>query len=118
MGVEPDWRLDTDATHRLYAEIKRSRISPSTIVGNEGNTFAGQALRHRAVVPSCRQRQGAIDEGKDDFFWQSVEFKKVLAGFHALSRLKGGRYIQTRNLKIPGAPFGAPDDDARRWMPD
>src|SRR6185436_9031952 len=92
MGVEPDWRLDTDATHRLYAEIKRSRISPSTIVGNEGNTFAGQALRHRAVVPSSRQRQGAIDEGMDDFFWQSVEFKKVLAGFHALSRLKGALY--------------------------
>src|SRR5918999_5925424 len=89
MDIELDWRLDTDAAHGLYAQIKRGRIPPSTIVGNEGNTFAGQALRHGAIVPGCRQRLRAIDDGKDDFLWQSVEFKKVLVGFHAHSRLKG-----------------------------
>jgi hypothetical protein len=28
------------------------------------------------------------------------------------------RYGQARNPKIPDASFGAPDDDAGRWMPE
>jgi hypothetical protein len=57
--------MRADAAHCLDAEVEGCRIPPATVVHDEREPTASQALNHASLVPECGPILGALDDRHD-----------------------------------------------------
>lgn len=57
--------MRADAAHCLDAEVEGCRIPPATVVHDEREPTASQALNHASLVPECGHILGALDDRHD-----------------------------------------------------
>jgi hypothetical protein len=67
-----------DAAHCLDAEVEGCRIPPATVVHDEREPTASQALNHASLVPECGHILGALDDRHDLGNTKIGQRKKIL----------------------------------------
>lgn len=89
--------MNAGAAHRLDAEVEGGRVSPSAIVDDERDTFAGEVLRHGAVVPRRREDLRPIDDRQDRACAEIVELNAIpdgIARHRRASRTRGQKILK------------------------